>query len=417
MIYIYTIFLSLILSSCFQMDSQKEDYEFGTFGYDSVYLMNRDSNIVILSDGVSSKIIVSPKYQGRVFTSTFNGLSGKSLGWINYDFIDSGVIDEHFNCYGGENRLWIGPEGGKFSVFFRKGEKQEMPNWRTPPEIDVESWNIQSKSEESVSFVKEIELENYNGIKLKSRISREVRLIKKNEIKDMVGECWNDSIKCVAYKTINGITNLSTAAWTKDTGALCLWLLDMFPASEDAYTIVPYNCGNDSVYGYKIKSDYFSDVPENRLFNIENKAFVFKTDANFRSKIGLGSKRSKGLAGNYDFKTKCLTVIVFDVDSTGTYLNQEWGDEKEPFIGDVFNAYNDGPQTDGVRMGNFHELESSSHALFLKPNESDVHIHSVYHFYAGDFTMNSLMGKFFGLSFSQLNRLLNYNLIYLYEKV
>ena len=95
--------------------------EDNSFLSDLNFLKDHDSSLVVLESG-HSKIIVSPKYQGKVFTSTADGDSGTSFGWVHYKAFEV-APDPHINTYGGENRVWIGPEGGKFSVFFPKDRR------------------------------------------------------------------------------------------------------------------------------------------------------------------------------------------------------------------------------------------------------------------------------------------------------
>ena len=64
---------------------------------------------------------VCPEWQGRVMTSTCGGLDGPSFGFVNREFIEAGKLDPHFNNYGGEDRLWLSPEGGQFSLWFKPG--------------------------------------------------------------------------------------------------------------------------------------------------------------------------------------------------------------------------------------------------------------------------------------------------------
>ena len=73
-------------------------------------------------------------------------LSGPSFGWVNYKAF-SAEVNAHMNAYGGENRFWLGPEGGKFSLFFKPDSEMVIKNWKTPPPIDTESWHVVSKSE------------------------------------------------------------------------------------------------------------------------------------------------------------------------------------------------------------------------------------------------------------------------------
>jgi hypothetical protein len=90
------------------------------FGGDVAFLQ-RYTDVILLSDSVgSAKAAVVPQYQGRVMTSTAGGNEGPSYGWINYDAIASEKIQPHINAYGGEERFWMGPEGGQFSIFLKK---------------------------------------------------------------------------------------------------------------------------------------------------------------------------------------------------------------------------------------------------------------------------------------------------------
>jgi hypothetical protein len=91
-----------------------------TFGDDTAFL-EKHGGIIVLSDKQGmAKVAVSPAWEGRVMTSTAGDDDGISFGWINRDLIASGKILPHINTFGGEDRFWLGPEGGQFSVFFAK---------------------------------------------------------------------------------------------------------------------------------------------------------------------------------------------------------------------------------------------------------------------------------------------------------
>ena len=130
----------------------------GTFGYDLNFLKQHDS-VIVLESG-SSRVIVSPKYQGKVFTSTAGGDSGRSFGWVHYKAF-GGTPDAHMNAYGGEDRLWLGPEGGKFSLFFPPGAKMEFANWKTPAAFDTEPWDVVAHTANAVDLRKDMQLVNY----------------------------------------------------------------------------------------------------------------------------------------------------------------------------------------------------------------------------------------------------------------
>jgi hypothetical protein len=44
--------------------------------------------------------------------------AGQSFGWINRDFIRAGKTGTQFDNYGGEDRFWLGPEGGQLGLYF-----------------------------------------------------------------------------------------------------------------------------------------------------------------------------------------------------------------------------------------------------------------------------------------------------------
>ena len=110
-----------------------------TFGEDAAFL-SRHTPLVVLSDRAGkSKVAVAPAWQGRVMTSTADGDGGRGYGWINRDLISSGKLQEHINVFGGEDRFWLGPEGGQFSIFFAHGAPFDLEHWFTPAAIDTGS--------------------------------------------------------------------------------------------------------------------------------------------------------------------------------------------------------------------------------------------------------------------------------------
>ncbi len=93
----------------------------GTYGYDVNFFNEKNIRIIELKDPESGAgILLIPGWQGRVMTSTAGGAEGTSFGWINYDLISSGKISEQFNPFGGEERFWLGPEGGPYSIYFQQ---------------------------------------------------------------------------------------------------------------------------------------------------------------------------------------------------------------------------------------------------------------------------------------------------------
>lgn len=292
-----------LLFSCANSKKKGEEtamgnYEKGTFGYDLNYLSGKDSLVILKGDN-DAQVIVSPKYQAKVFTSTVDGLSGRSLGFIGYKAFELAVPDEHMNGYGGENRFWLGPEGGKYSVYFEKGKEQVYDNWHTPKPIDIEPWELISATEKKVVMKKGLEVKNFLGTQFKLDVDRTVELLDVEQIKSLLGIRLTDEVKYVAYSTRNIITNKNDFEWTEATGTISTWILDMFIPAPKAVTIIPFNKGDEKTMGKIVTSDYFGEIPTDRL-TVKEETIYLKTDGAQRGKLGLNSFRTKGIAGNYD---------------------------------------------------------------------------------------------------------------------
>jgi hypothetical protein len=87
--------------------------------------LTKHTELIELIGPDGARVAVAPRYQGRVMTSSCNGPDGMSFGFVNRDFISAGIPNEHFNNYGGEERMWISPEGGQFSLWFKPCVKQQ----------------------------------------------------------------------------------------------------------------------------------------------------------------------------------------------------------------------------------------------------------------------------------------------------
>jgi len=372
----------------------------GTFIYDLNFLKKYDKVIILKTRDSSARVIVSPKYQAKVFTSTADGnnLDGKSFGWINYKTFDLKKPDAHMNAFGGEDRLWLGPEGGRFSLFFKPGTKMEFANWHTPAAVDNEDWTLISSSDQKVSMSKATSMINYAGTVFNIRLQREIEILEPDKINQIVGISTNNLIKYIGFRTVNTIINTGNKAWDKITGAPCLWNLDMFTPSPKTVIVVPYRQGTP---GKVATTNYFGEIPKDRI-NYSNGVLFFKADGKWRGKLGIPPNRAKTIAGSYDAANNVLTITVFDVDSSAAYLNQEWKPETAPFTGDAVNAYNDGKLTDGTQMGPFYELESVSPAAFLKPGQSLSHTHTVLHFTGDKGMLNNIALKTLGISLTAI---------------
>jgi alpha-L-fucosidase len=385
--------------ACYQ-EIKTQKFEKGSFGYDLHFLQTKD-DVIVLKNG-DAQVIVSPKYQGKVFTSTAMGLNGSSSGWINYKALSSGVLAPHINAYGGEDRMWLGPEGGQYSIFFKPGTKMVFENWQTPAALDSEPWDLVAHDAVSVSMKKELQLQNYSETRFKATLSRQVRLMSAADLSHNMGIIPDSKTKWVGFETENTLKNTGTEKWTREKGTVNIWMLAMLTPSESGVVVIPYTQGDENKLGKVATTNYFGEIPADRI-KIDNGTLYFKVDGKHRSKLGLSDQRATSLAGSYDPVKKELTILQFTKPTTSAgYINQLWEIQKEPFKGDVINSYNDGPLADGTQMGPFYEIESSSPAALLAPGESLTHTQRIFHFVGNEAQLSSISQKLLGVSIEKI---------------
>ena len=76
---------------------------------DDVNFLKKHYPVDILENEDGAKVACMAALQGRTMTSTANGDSGRSYGYINYDAFAKGMTDPQINLLGGEDRIWISP--------------------------------------------------------------------------------------------------------------------------------------------------------------------------------------------------------------------------------------------------------------------------------------------------------------------
>ena len=411
------------------MESKAVDsavYQQGTFGYDLHFLQQHDTVIVLQSEKGAAQVIVSAKYQAKVFTSTAEGPGGLSFGWIHYKAF-TGPADPHMNGYGGENRIWLGPEGGRFSLFFPKDSSMVFANWKTPAAFDTEAWTVKEHGEGSVTLEKDMQLVNYAGTALSVSVKRSIAILSREAIDSLLHLLPDTAVKAVGYQTVNTLMNTGTQPWTETTGMPCIWMLDMFNPSPAAVIVIPYKeaaagkmggaegtvttgkMGDadktvKTVRANKVATtDYFGEIPADRI-RYEPGVLFFKADGKSRGKLGIHPSHAKPMAGSYDAVHRVLTITLFDVDSSGKYLNQEWNTHKPPFSGDAVNAYNDGPLADGSQMGPFYEMESVGPVASLAAGGSQSHRHAVFHFTGEEAGLDRICVQVLGVSLERIKK-------------
>lgn len=408
-IYILSIFF--MQTACKDKTTAKQDEmkneikkDYTSYGDDISFLQEHTDIIELSSPSGKGKIALSAALQGRIMTSSSKGMDGRSYGWINRELFASGDTLEHINAFGGEERFWLGPEGGQYSIFFKKGAQFDLDAWQTPRFIDLESYEVKHKTMDKAVFTKNASLTNYSGFTFDINIEREVVVLADQEITQELAIDTLEGINVVGYQTTNILTNTGNVDWKKETGLLSIWLLGMYNPSQETTVVLPFVPGPEDELGTPINIyRSFGEIPSERLVVKEDVAY-FKGDGQYRSKIGLSPKRAKNVLGSYDASSKTLTIVKYNKPKGITdYVNSLWKLQENPYGGDAVNSYNDGSPEPGAKpLGPFYELETSSPALALKAGESGTHVQMTYHFEGKESVLDAIAQKVLGVSIDEI---------------
>ena len=355
------------------------------FGEDVAFL-GKHTDLIVLRRG-DAAVVVAPAYQGRVMTSTATGDGGSSYGWLNYKLIAKGVVppeeaqgtlESKIHVFGGEERFWLGPEGGQFGIFFAPGAKFDFADWKTPGCIDTEPFEVVSSDDTQAVFARSFSVTNQSGTKFDVCVGRTVRLLDREQTAQALGVTIPEDLPFVAYETVNIINNRGENAWEADTGLLSVWILGMYKPSTSTVMAIPFREDGE---GLVINDAYFGKIAPDRL-KVGKGVIFFKGDGASRGKIGVPPSRATPFAGSYSPDLGALTIVRCEpVTMEGRYVNSMWEKQENPYAGDVINAYNDGSPAPGEPpLGPFYELETSSPGAELAAGASLTHRQVTVHF-------------------------------------
>lgn len=348
-----------------------------TFQDDRAFL-EAHGKVLVLASKEGGQVLVSPAYQGRVMTSAVRA-DAPSLGWVNRSFVTAGKTGTAFDNFGGEDRFWLGPEGGQYGLYFPPGKPYEFDLWQTPHELQEGAWEVKEAAADRVVFTRTMTVTNWSGTSFTVAVERTVRLLGRSDVDRALGAS-SGGLAFVAYETQNTIRNAGKEPWKKETGLLSVWILAQLAPSPDARVLIPFEKG---ATGPVVNDRYFGKIPPERLRIDEEKGFLsFVCDGQQRGKLGLSAVRAKSILGSFSERASLLTLVTYDGPKRGApYVNSMWEQQSDPYAGDVVNSYNDGPTAPGKpALGGFYEIETSSPAVSLSPGETATHTHRTFHF-------------------------------------
>ncbi len=358
----------------------------------------------VLTSPGGGAVVVSARWQGRVMTSAVEP-HGASLGFVHRAFLEAGKTGTAFDNYGGEDRFWLGPEGGQYGLYFPPRAPFVIDSWQTPHEMQEGEWEVRSRDTSRVTFARTMHVTNWSGTSFDVAVERSVHVLSAADVEVRYGAVPPPGTKWVAFESDNTITNSGSRTWTRETGLLSIWILGMYPPSADARVIVPFDPVPN---GPVVNELYFGKIPPERLRMHEREGWMdFVADGQQRGKIGVSNTRARPTLGSFTPSARLLTLVRYGKPTKASdgYVNSAWEPRGGPYGGDVVNAYNDGPTEPGKpSLGGFYEIETSSPAAALAPGESMRHVHTTLHVVGDPATLEPLAKTVLGVSLRDVGR-------------
>jgi hypothetical protein len=373
-----------------------------SFSEDLDFLRNYFQPVVLSDASGNSKLVICPELQSRVMTSTCGGMDGMSQGFINHRQISSGQGNCLNNHAGGEDRFWLGPEGGQYSLFLHKGDPIDEKYALTPSFLDSEPFDLVNSGNGSAWFRKSVSLTNYYGSRFQLTAERQVRILTLNETENILRINAGD-IEGVFFESSNRMTNTGINHWCKEGGLVSVNIAGMFPPAESVIVFFPFIPGANIQLGPVI-NEPSGHIPEESVKIFRNNIFL-KGDGRYRFRTGLSPLRALPLIGSFNAETRILTVINFVMPGRrpADYVNSAWEFQEEPYWGDVTSFTSDHLVGKGIDSDfPFYELRSSSPAVPLKPGDSVAHTHRTFHFTGSDGKLDNITVPLFGCTIKEI---------------
>ncbi len=351
---------------------------------DDVAFLREHADVTVLHAEGAGPVAVSARLSARAMTSAFSE-DAPGFGLVNRAAIRSGPGERSFANYGGEDRLWLSPEGGPHALFFEPGAEQVPDNWSVPRAMDGGPRSLLGSDGRSARFSDLIDLEIPGHGTRSVRVERTIEALSRAEVAALLGQPLPEELRLVAFRSTN------TLAWrdAPPAGALVgLWVLGQFTPTDRTTVLFPFRgdaagegAGPESAALASIKRDYYGVVPDDR-FRLELPAGPealglarFTADSRLHSKIGLSRAGATGWIGAWDEDRGVLTLVNHSLPPAGAPVPDcDWKvPNPRAAQGDVAASYNHGEEP------RFFELESLGAALPLEVGASVTHVHTTIH--------------------------------------
>jgi hypothetical protein len=336
--------------------------------HDALTYLAQKTAVVELYDQWGGRIAVCPEWNGKIFTSTCEGLDGNSFGYLNVQAIDTECVES----FGGES----------FG-----GEDQ----WTLSPLIF--SFAVESIKENKAVLQRTLHMNDANGVPSEFHLTRSISLLSRKRI----GELFGDAVTAALEKEDVSVIGFRSKNVVQSQEKSCIVSRQrgMFNACPHTFVIVSTPPENFLPESLQIESqidiDYLGGSPHGRIRHLPQ-AYLVRADGHGRCQVSLPYATAPPIFGALELRFGTLTLWTFDVP-------EEHGED------DLIRIYNHGrPLVREMNWATHYELNCYSAARVLLPDSSLTYCQCTLHLNADNDTLGELVQEIFDVTLDNFPR-------------
>ena len=360
-------------------------------------LKQTDSEPILLEGRQGRTVIVAPKLVGRVMCAGFDGLEGRTNAYVNAGQISKGFSKAgpgSENDFGGEERIWFAPEGGKYGFFWEPGAEQNWKNYTIFKPMHSLQYKVTriAPDRQSVVFSAPVQLTNYQGRQFNLDVTRRISVLDWCPFTDGLGR----EAEFTGFQSETWAQNTGKQSWDKQNSPISLWTVGQFNSRKHTVVMLPFKEGLVKEPGKPITTEYFRShgaMPDN-YWAVKPGCGLFKVNGDLQTKLEMRAGWCLGRLGSIDLETSELTVVEFqlypELSYTASFLL--------PYEGNLLDG---GAMSSFVSKGpigsSIYELETCSPIMELAPGQSFLHLSRTYHIRGGREAIDKICQRYFNI--------------------
>lgn len=391
---------------------------------DVLHYMASQTEVVELVNDYGGRVAICPAWNGRVMTSSCDGLEGAAMGFVHIEGMERLAADARSGAesvahglrfLGGEDQFDLAPVGGRFGIDAapRTDERAAPLLWGegafTPQEIR------KTVPEADVVLQRRAAFFNRAGTPFTVDLVRQMRLLQRDDLETTFGTALASALdqpdsSFVAFETVSSLVNRGEPMVPRG-GLITPRVVGMFGTGDRTAAILPFRPVCEVRHG--ITPHYFGLAPHRRLWTFDH-CVALRADGEHRVQVGASYLCAMPLAGAIDFREGVLTLVAWSLpplasepcylanaaccadhphETASPPVAESDGDDVN---GDVARVYVSGGmlRSETISHPRFYEIDTAAPAHALPHGGSILHRRQTVHLATDSETLRDLAAQF-----------------------